>query len=381
MGNLGLNRVALLGSTGSIGTQTLEVARHLREQVKVVALASGRNAQLLSLQLNEFQPRLYHSLIPEEVASGHSVLTTPEEIVADDQVDTVIVATAGSAGLKPTLVALAHGKTVALANKEVMVMAGSLVMESARRTGAAVVPIDSEHNAIWQCLRGEERASVQQILLTASGGPFRTYPVERLKAVTAREALAHPVWPMGPKVTIDSATLMNKGLEVIEAHWLFDMPYEQIRVLLHPECLIHSMVEFVDGSIKAQLSSPDMTLPIQYALTYPDRVRSPRRPFAWDTLYTLTFTQVDTNRFPGLRIAREAGYAGRTYPAALCGADDAAVTLFLRGAIEFPQIAQLVEHTLAAHSPCDATTLEAVVGADAWARDYVMKHYTSICST
>jgi len=376
-----LNRVALLGSTGSIGTQTLEVARHLREQVKVVALTSGRNAQLLSLQLNEFQPRLYHSLVPEEVASGQSILRTPEEIVADHQIDTVIVATAGSAGLKPTLTALAHGKTVALANKEVMVMAGSMVMESARCTGATVVPIDSEHNAIWQCLRGEERDSVQRILLTASGGPFWTYSEEQLKAVTAREALAHPVWPMGPKVTIDSATLINKGLEIIEAHWLFDMPYKQIQVLLHPQCLVHSMVEFVDGSVKAQISSPDMTLPIQYALTYPDRVRGPRRPFAWDTLYTLTFAEVDTNRFPGLRIACEAGYAGKTYPAALCGADDAAVRLFLHGAIEFPQVARLVEHTIAAHSPCDATTLEAVLGAEAWARDYVLTNHTKIRTT
>ncbi len=366
----------MLGSTGSIGTQTLQVVRHLRDVVEVVALTAGQNARLLSQQLAEFRPRLYHSLVPEQVDCGDTHLATPEEIATDDRIDTVIVATEGRAGLRPTLAALTHGKRVALANKEVLVMAGNLVREAAQCTGAAIMPIDSEHSAIWQCLNGET-TTAEQVLLTASGGPFYDCSNERLSNVTAAEALAHPIWAMGSKITIDSATLMNKGLEVIEAHWLFDVPYEKIQVLIHPECIVHSMVEFIDGSVKAQLSSPDMTLAIQYALTYPERLRALTQPLAWDAVRTLTFLPVDTDRFACLRLARDAGRAGRTYPAVLCGADEEAVDLFLAGAIRLPDIANLVDRALQAHNPADATSLEAIIAADDWARDYVKRHCSS----
>lgn len=372
MGNH-VNRVALLGSTGSVGTQALDVARHLGNRVRIVALAGGRNAGLLSAQIAEFHPRLYHSLLPDRVAGLDARAATLEEIASDEGVDTVFVATSGAAGLEPTLAALRRGKTVALANKEVLVMAGNLVVEAAHRSGGRLVPVDSEHSAVFQCLRGED-GPIARLLLTASGGPFYHYTVERLTSVSVSEALAHPVWSMGKKITIDSATLMNKGLEVIEAHWLFNVPFDCIEVVVHPQCLIHSMVEFPDGSVKAQMSPPNMALPIQYALTCPDRVPARLAPLSWTESRSLTFEPVDVTRFPCLQLARQAGAAGGTYPAALCGADEAAVSLFLQGRIPFTGISGLVEYALNAHRTADSGSLDAIKDSERQAYDLVMAH-------
>jgi 1-deoxy-D-xylulose-5-phosphate reductoisomerase len=372
-----VNRVALLGSTGSVGTQALDVARHLGDRVRIVALAGGRNTGLLSAQIAEFHPRLYHSLLPDRVTGLGARAATLEEIASDEDVDTVLVATSGTAGLEPTLAALRRGKTVALANKEVLVMAGGIVVEAAHRFGGRLVPVDSEHSAIFQCLRGED-GPIARLLLTASGGPFYRYTSERLTSVSVAEALAHPVWSMGQKITIDSATLMNKGLEVIEAHWLFGVPFDCIEVVVHPQCLIHSMVEFPDGSVKAQMSPPDMTLPIQYALTCPDRVPARTAPLSWTDSRSLTFEPVDVTRFPCLRLARQAGAAGGTYPAALCGADEAAVSLFLKGRIPFTGIARLVEYALNAHRAADGASLEAIRNAERQACSLVTAHSEEI---
>ncbi len=369
-----MKRVAVLGCTGSIGTRTLDVVRHLGDRVKVVALAGGNNVRLLSEQIEEFQPRLYHALQPESVRAGSAHLATLDEIARDDKVDTVVVATSGNAGLKPTIAALRSGKTVLLASKEVLVMAGALVIEAARDSGALMIPVDSEHNALWQCLRGEDNG-IGRLLLTASGGPFYRCSAAQLADITPEEALAHPVWSMGRKISIDSATLMNKGLEVIEAHWLFGVPFESIDVLVHPACIVHSLVEFVDGSVKAQLSRPDMALPIQYALSYPDRVPGLDAPLSWAGTVTLTFEPVDVDRFACLGIAREAGRAGMSYPAVLCGADEAAVELFLQGAIRFTDIAALVGQAIEAHQPQAASELDQVLAADEWGRRFVMDHW------
>jgi len=366
-----VNRVALLGSTGSVGTQTLDVTRHLGNRVRIVALAGGHNASLLSRQMAEFHPRLFCSLSPDSVDGSGARAATLEEIASDEGVDTVVIATSGSVGLSPALAALRCGKTVALANKETLVIAGEIVTETIRRFGGRIIPVDSEHSAIFQCLLGEQ-SPVLRLLLTASGGPFRDYPAERLAAVSVEETLAHPVWSMGRKITVDSATLMNKGLEVIEAHWLFDVPMDRIEVVVHPQCLIHSMVEFDDGSVKAQMSEPTMALPIQYALTYPDRVPSLTPPVAWSRPLSLSLEPADTARFPCLRMAREAGMAGCTYPAVLCGADEAAVTLFLQGRISFTGIAALVEQALEAHLPGDGASLDSVVAAERWGYSFVM---------
>lgn len=366
-----MNRVAVLGSTGSIGTQTLAVARRLRGQVEVAALAAGRNHELLSRQLAEFHPRLYHTLGPELADPGGAAFASLEQIASDPAVDTVVIATSGRAGLEPTLAALRHGKRVALASKEVLVMAGPLVKEASRCPDADLVPIDSEHSAIWQCLQGE-RNGISRLVLTASGGPFREYSPERLEHITAADALAHPVWSMGAKITIDSATLMNKGLEVLEARWLFDVPLERIEVVVHPECIVHSMVEFVDGCVKAQMSVPDMALPIQYALTHPDRMPAPNEFLQWNAPRTLTFAPVDADRFPCLSLAREAGVAGDGYPAVLCGADEAAVALFLRNRIRFIDIPAAVERALASYAGSHTVDLDAILAAYEWGRDRVM---------
>jgi 1-deoxy-D-xylulose-5-phosphate reductoisomerase len=366
----GVNRIALLGSTGSIGTQALDVVRHLGEEVAVVGLAGGANGELLSRQLQEFNPPLYHTVARDVSAPSRSRRVSLEEMASHEGVDTVLVATSGRAGLEPTLAALRHGKRVALASKEVLVMVGHLVMAAARESGAMLIPVDSEHSAIAQCLKGEG-GGIRRLLLTASGGPFYAMDEESLSMVTSAQALAHPVWSMGRKITVDSATLMNKGLEVIEAHWLFDVPLADIDVVVHPECIVHSMVEFVDGSVKAQLGTPDMTLPIQYALTFPHRrpCASPR--LGWEQSRCLTFSPVDTSRFRCLSLAREAGGAGRSYPAVLCGADDAAVASFLEGRTGFMEIPRLVARALEAHGPYDVAEVGAAVAAYEWGYGYV----------
>ncbi len=373
-----MNRVAVLGSTGSVGTQALAVARRLRDEVEIVALAGGRNGTLLTRQLAEFRPRLYHTLAPGQVTSTGARLSSLQDIVTDEAVDTVLVAISGQAGLLPTLAALSSGKRVALASKEVLVAAGPLLRQAAHQSGAMLLPVDSEHSAIWQCLVGEA-SGLSQLLLTASGGPFLHHSRPMLEHVTAAEALAHPVWSMGAKISVDSATLMNKGLEVLEAHWLFDVPIERIKVLVHPQCVVHSMVEFVDGTVKAQMGPPDMAFPIQYALTYPHRVPGVTA-LAWDVERALTFAPVDDALFPCLRLAIQAGSAGNTYPAALCGADEGAVKLFLEGKIGFLTIPDLIDGALQAHCPSDAVTVDAVTSAHDWAERYVTTLSSRICS-
>ena len=365
-----MKRLAILGSTGSIGRQTLEVVRAFPHRFEVVALASGRNLTLLKGQVREFKPKLVSTEVGaegERIPKARHVHI--EEIATHPDVDLVVVATAGKAGLAPTLAAIRAGKMVALANKEVLVMAGEIVTAEARKYGVEILPIDSEHSAIWQCLRGEDKKEIARLILTASGGPFRLKSAVQLAAVTPEDALRHPTWQMGTKVTIDSATLMNKGMEIIEAHWLFGVPYPRIEVVIHPQSIIHSMVEFADGSTKAQLSLPDMRLPIQYALTYPERWEGPFRPSVdFSVMGSLNFEAVDLQRFPCLRIAREAAEKGGTYPAVLSAADEVAVDLFLRKKINFPDIPKLVERTLERHNVVNNPSLEDIIAADAWAR-------------
>ncbi len=374
----GPKRIAILGSTGSIGQQTLEVARALSDRISIVALAAGSNAGLLADQVREFHPRMVSFNGPRarlRQAPGPRPEIVPlEEMAGHPDVDLVVIATAGKAGLAPTLAAIRAGKEVALANKEVLVMAGSIVMAEARKHRVKIRPVDSEHSAIWQCLKGEQKRRVARLLLTASGGPFRCYPAKKMEAITPEQALAHPTWKMGRKVTIDSATLMNKGMEVIEAHWLFGLPYHRISVVVHPQSVVHSMVQFTDGSIKAQLSRPDMRLPIQYALVYPDRHFNSDLPIMdWDAAMALSFEPPDLARFPCLRLAREAGAKGGTYPAVLCAADEVAVELFLSHRIGLADIARLVADTLDRHHGLAQASLDDVLEADAWARQHALK--------
>ena len=363
-------RIAVLGSTGSIGQQTLEVVRALPRQFQIVALAAGKNSDLLSRQIDEFKPGFvyYQDKEPHSrLAHAAYEFLSAEDIACHPEVDTVVVATSGRAGLIPLLAAVKAGKKVCLANKESLVTAGKIITDEARLSGALILPVDSEHSAIWQCLNGE-RQKPAQLILTASGGPFRHYSATRLEEVTVEQALRHPSWQMGRKVTIDSATLMNKGLEVIEAYWLFDIPFASIKVLIHPQSIIHSMVEFIDGSIKAQLSYPDMRLPIQYALSYPERLANPQLPrLDWDNITSLTFEQPDFDKFSCLKLAIEAGRKGGTYPAVLCAADEVAVDLFLSKRIKFGDIARYVEKALEQHQAIAEPSLEEIIAADAWA--------------
>lgn len=369
-----VTRIALLGSTGSIGRQTLEVVDAHPEEFRIVGLAAGENTDLLNFQIEKYRPVYTAAGSPDAAAQINGSGTThgDEGLVAmatAPETDMVVVATAGKAGLAPTIAALQAGKQLALANKEVLVMAGEIVTGLAKEKGIYIRPIDSEHSAIWQCLRGEE--AVKRIWLTASGGPFRTIEKEGLALVRAAAALKHPTWQMGRKITIDSATLVNKGLEVIEAHWLFGMDYDRITVVLHPESIIHSLVEFIDGSFKAQLGSADMRLPIQYALAYPDRLES-----AWETLdlhalRELHFDQPDVERFPALRLAYEAGRIGGTAPAVLAAVDEEAVDLFVNGKIGFMDIPRLIEKVLGMHRVIQHPALEQLLEADAWARQQV----------
>jgi len=367
-------QIAVLGSTGSIGQQTLEVVRALPDRFSIVGLAAGQNSDLLAQQIAEFQPRLVGyqgKWAPQPPASTEYEVLPMEDIARHPEVDMVVMATSGKSGLSPTLAAVRAGKTVCLANKESLVMAGHIICSEAKQKGAHILPIDSEHSAIWQCLNGEQQEPAR-LILTASGGPFRNYSPAQLDEITVEQALKHPSWQMGPKVTIDSATLMNKGLEVIEAHWLFDMPFEQIKVMIHPQSIVHSMAEFIDGSVKAQLSYPDMRLPIQYALSYPERLPNPQLPrLDWSRLNNLTFEPPDFDTFPCLKLAIEAGIKGETYPAVLCGADEMAVELFLSRRIRFTDIARYVGRTLEQHQVITNPTLDEILAADAWAREEV----------
>ena len=385
-------RVALLGSTGSIGRQTLDVVRCFPEHFHIVALAARSNVALLKQQALEFHPALVACFAeaPEIEHAAREALpgvVTGEvgllEAATHVDADIVVAATSGLVGLGPTLAAIHAGKTIALANKETLVMAGHLVMREARRAGAAIRPIDSEHSAIWQSLRGEKTTEVKRLLLTASGGPFRHATLAQLRSVTVEQALAHPTWQMGPKITIDSATLMNKGLEVLEAHWLFDIPYERIEVVVQPESIIHSMVEFIDGSIKMQASLPSMHLPILDALSYPERLDTTGsgllRELRWSNVAQLHFETLDMQRFPCFRLALEAAQKGDTYPCVLVGADEEAVAPFLDGKIGLLEIAELIEAVMERHQPVERPGVPEILEACAWARRtarelYLLKH-------
>lgn len=385
-------RIALLGSTGSIGQQTLDVVRSFPEHFRIVALAARSNVTLLAQQVQEFNPSLVACFAdtPEVEAAARATFPTVVlgeqgllEVATHPQADIVVAATSGLMGLEPTLAAIRAGKTIALANKETLVMAGHLVMQEAQRAGVSILPVDSEHSAIWQCLRGEQLKEVKRLLLTASGGPFRRATLEQIQSVTVEQALAHPTWSMGPKITIDSATLMNKGLEVLEAHWLFDLPYEQIDVVVHPESIIHSMVEFIDGSLKLQASLPSMHLPILGALSYPARLNTAEkglvRELRWADVTRLNFEALDEARFPCFRLALNAARRGGTYPSVLVGADEEAVALFLDGKIGFAGIAELIEAVLEQHRSVEhldiATILEATAWARRTAREKIMEHF------
>ncbi len=373
-----LRGLVVLGSTGSVGRQTLDVVRRLNGRFRVVGLAAGRNVAALERQVREFSPRLACSESEEQYARLRSSLgasapawATMETMAAHPDVDLVVVATTGKVGLLPTLAALQAGKTIALANKEVLVMAGHLVTEAAQQGGGEIRAVDSEHSAIWQCLWGEEHASITRIILTASGGAFRDRPLEDLRRVTAEEALRHPTWQMGRKVTIDSATLLNKGFEAIEARWLFNVPFQNIEIVLHRQSIVHSLVEFADGSIKAQMGMPDMRLPIQCALCYPERLPCPSvTRLDLTRVGSLEFRVPDLRRFPCLRLALEAGARGSTYPAVLAAADDIAVEHFLAGHLGFADIAAVLEGALSAHRPGGDLSLTSVLEADAWARTW-----------
>jgi 1-deoxy-D-xylulose-5-phosphate reductoisomerase len=378
-------RLAILGSTGSIGRQTLDVARLLPDHFSIVALAAGSNLDLLAEQVREFGPEL--------ISTAHECddarFTTCDRVYGDEGLsavathpaaDIVVIATTGHSAIKPTLDALRAGKEIALANKEVVVCAGEILMQAAEECQLEIRPVDSEHSAIWQCLKARGTTDdVERITLTASGGALRDVPIEQLAGVTVEQALAHPNWAMGPKVTIDSATLMNKGLEVIEAHWLFQTSYDRIDVVIHPQSLIHSMVTYCDGSTVAQLGIPDMRVPIQYALTHPDRVASPDRHLKLAEIGTLEFREPDRTRFPALDLAYQAGRAGSTFPTVLSAVDEIAVDAFLESAITFGDITELVDHVLNQHRPePGALTLDAIYRADSWARSTARERITKL---
>ena len=363
--------LAILGSTGSIGTQTLQVVRAFPDRFRVIGLAANTSLPALQAQVEEFRPRLFSCRgTPEEkeaILSSGSMECGLDEMVVDPDVDMVVSATVGDVALGPTLAAMEAGKDIALANKETIVMAGDLVMGHARKHGVSLLPVDSEPNAIWQCLRGEN-GGVSRLIITASGGAFRHTNLADLARVTPEQALAHPTWKMGPKITIDSATLMNKALEVIEAHHLFGVPWEKIEVVIHPQSIIHSMVEFDDGSVKAQISPPNMVLPIQYALLYPDRVYN-ESIARFDPVSTggLTFEPWEAERYPLFQMAVEVGRRGGTWPAALCGADEKAVEMFLAGRIGFLDIGRVIEAVLDDHQNVPEPSLDQILAAAQWA--------------
>lgn len=356
-----MKNISILGSTGSVGTQTLSVIKEHPELFKVTALAANKSDILLEKQINEFKPNLAvltdvtaAKRLNERYNGKTEILSGEDGLIAaatQPNTDTVVTSLMGFAGLKPTLAAINAGKDIALANKETLVVAGELVMRMAKEKNVAILPVDSEHCAIFQCLQGNDRETVNKLLLTASGGPFRGKKQNELKDVTVRECLNHPTWSMGKKITIDSATLVNKGLEIIEAHWLYNMPYDKIQVVVHPQSIVHSMVEYIDGTVMAQLGTADMRLPIQYALTYPKRVAlsAPKLDF-WH-LTKLEFIKPDTDTFRGIDFARSAGKVGGTMPCALNAANEIAVAAFLDGKIQFLDIYTLIEKIMAAHQP------------------------------
>lgn len=371
-------KVLLLGSTGSIGTSALKVAQDIPERMEIVGLAAQRSVEALVEQVRETGVK--QVALTDEAAAARARALLPADVtlhvgagglvdlVNASDADMVLVAIVGVAGLAPALAAIEKGMHLAVASKEILVMAGEAVMEAARRKAVDILPVDSEHNAIFQCLEGHRGCEVRRILLTASGGPFRQLPADQLPAVTVAQALKHPTWSMGRKITIDSATLFNKGLEMIEARWLFDVPMNRIEVVVHPQSIVHSMVEFSDNSVIAQLSHSDMCFPIQYAVTWPERVPNNLRPLDFARLASLTFEAPRTQDFPALNLARHAGEVGGTLPAVLNAANEVAVEAFLQDKISFPDIWRTVERVMNRHQVIQHPGLEALVEADAWAR-------------
>ena len=373
-----MKRVILLGSSGSIGESTCKVARALPEKMKIVGLAVAKSTDRLLEQAQEFGVKalaVSDSQAAENVKSrlpsgskfysGSDGLT---RMVEETQADMVLVAIVGTAGLAPALAALESGKDLAVASKEILVLAGSAVMAEAKKRGKQILPVDSEHNAIFQCLQGANGKEVRKVILTASGGPFRRSSSQEMEKVTVAQALKHPTWSMGKKITIDSATMFNKGLEMIEAHWLFGLPMSRVDVVVHPQSIVHSMVEFIDGSVLAQLSVTDMCFPIQYAVTYPERMPSGLPPLDLAKLGSLSFEAPDEKRFPALRLAREAGEAGGTLPGVFNAANEVAVEAFLEGRISFPRIWGMVESVMQEHRTEKNPNLDSIVAADQWAR-------------
>jgi 1-deoxy-D-xylulose-5-phosphate reductoisomerase len=376
-----MKNVVVLGCTGSIGTSTVKVAEDLPDRIRLLGLAAGNNADLLIEQTRKHRPVAVSLNDPAkanelrgtlgancEVYSGAEGLL---KLATHPDADIVLIAIVGTAGLQPALAAIRAGKDIAVASKEILVMAGETVMSEARKYGVRVLAVDSEHSAIFQCLDGKPGASVRKLWLTASGGPFRdktAWPKEKFSEITVERALKHPSWVMGRKITIDSATLFNKGLEMIEARWLFDIEMARVGVVVHPQSIVHSMVEFVDGSLLAQLSTPDMCLPIQYALTYPDRAASARVQTDFLKVGSLTFEEPDLERFPALGLARRAGEVGGTLPAVLNAANEIAVEAFVNRKLNFPQITQTVQRVMDAHAVVAHPSLEQILAADAWAR-------------
>jgi len=381
-----MKRLSILGSTGSIGTNALRVVAANPESYRVAGLAAGSNVDLLANQILRFQPSavalrdgeqaeaLERRLGSHRRTSVYSGVEGFIRVATREEADTVVSAISGSAGLRPTYAAIQAGKEIALANKETMVMAGALVMEEARKHGASVIPVDSEHSAILQCLLGHPREDLKRVILTASGGPFNHVPLEELRLVTPSQALMHPNWNMGRKITIDSANLMNKGLEVIEAKWLFDLSMEQIDVLIHPQSIVHSLVEYRDGSVIAQLGIPDMMTPISYALSYPHHKETSLPSLKLEEASPLTFSLPESRKFPCLDLAFEAAQVGDSMPAVLNAANEEAVDLFLEERIGFLEIPFLIEKTMEAHRPFPIDTLEKVLEADAWARQTVRRY-------
>jgi len=379
----GMKNVVLLGSTGSIGTSTIKVAEDLPDQVRLVGLAAGANVDLLSEQAQTFRPRAVSIADENRVAALKEKLSGDFEVCCGQEgliqlatmpeADIVLIAIVGTAGLEPALAAIRAGKDIGVASKEILVMAGEIVMREAKQHGVKVLAVDSEHSAIFQCLDGKPNDSIRSIWLTASGGPFRQTPAEDFKDITVEQALKHPSWVMGRKITIDSATMFNKGLEMIEARWLFDVEMARVKVVVHPQSVVHSLVEYVDGSMIAQMSTPDMCLPIQYALTYPERVASDRVQTSLAAIGQLQFEEPDLERFPALGLARRAGETCGTMPAVFNAANEVAVDAFCEKNLSFLGISKLVEAVMDRHDTLASPALQQILESDQWARDEALK--------
>lgn len=379
----GMKNVVLLGSTGSIGTSTIKVAEDLPDQVRLVGLAAGANVDLLSEQAQTFQPKAVsiadENRVPDlkEKLSGDFEIACGQEgliqLATMPEADIVLIAIVGTAGLEPALAAIRAGKDIAVASKEILVMAGEIVMREAKQHGVKVLAVDSEHSAIFQCLDDKPNGSIRSIWLTASGGPFRQTPADAFKDITVEQALKHPSWVMGRKITIDSATMFNKGLEMIEARWLFDVEMGRVKVVVHPQSVVHSLVEYVDGSMIAQMSTPDMCLPIQYALTYPERVASDRVQTNLAAIGQLQFEEPDLERFPALGLARRAGETCGTMPAVFNAANEIAVDAFCEKNLSFLGISKLVEEVMDRHDTITSPGLQQILESDQWARDEALR--------